>query len=161
LTYFQSVHQTGGTPLPCDLGDLELDCADTGVPGPAAIAVAVCRAVGRSLVGLGADLGTHLAFHERLREDLDAPTQQVGIVLVHVGKESSMTAEATWTFEEVGSGSTRVTQSLNFQMMPGFRPLGRVLEAVFARRLMQRETARMLQDLKRIAEASARRSANA
>lgn len=81
--------------------------------------------------------------------------------LVHVGKESSMTAEATWSFEEVGSGSTRVTQSLNFQMMPGFRPLGRVLEAVFARRLMQRETARMLQDLKRIAEASARGSSNA
>jgi hypothetical protein len=29
--------------------------------------------------------------------------------VVHAGKESSMSAEATWTFEEVGSGSTRVT----------------------------------------------------
>lgn len=66
-----------------------------------------------------------------------------------------MAAEATWTLEEVDSRSTRVTQALDFEMMPGFRPLGRLLESVFARRLMQRETARMLQDLKRIAEASA------
>lgn len=66
-----------------------------------------------------------------------------------------MAAEATWTLEEVDSQSTRVSQALDFEMMPRFRPLGRLLEAVFATRSMQKETARMLQDLKRIAEASA------
>ncbi len=75
--------------------------------------------------------------------------------LVHTSKESSMAAEGTWTLEEVDSRSTRVTQALDFEMFPGFRPLGRLLESVFARRLSQRETARMLGDLKRIAEASA------
>lgn len=77
--------------------------------------------------------------------------------LVHTGKtgkEGSMAAEAIWTLEEVDSRSTRVTQALDFEVMPGFRPLGRLLEAVFARRMIQRETARMLQDLKRVAEAS-------
>lgn len=66
-----------------------------------------------------------------------------------------MAAEATWTLEEADSESTRVTQALDFEMMPRFRPLGKLLEAVFARRLMQRETARMLRDIKRIAEAPA------
>lgn len=75
--------------------------------------------------------------------------------LVHTSQESSMAAEATWTLEEVDSQSTRVSQALDFEMMPRFRPLGRLLEAVFATRSMQKQTARMLQDLKRIAEASA------
>ena len=78
--------------------------------------------------------------------------------LVHTGmtgKEGAMAAVATWTLEEVDSRSTRVSQTLGFELMPGLRPLGRVLEAVFARRMIQRETARMLHDLKRVAEASA------
>ena len=59
-----------------------------------------------------------------------------------------MAAEATWTLEEMDSLTTRVTQALDFEVMPRFRPLGRLVEAVFARRMIQRETARMLQDMK-------------
>jgi hypothetical protein len=40
-------------------------------------------------------------------------------------------------------------------MMPRFRVLGRLLEALFAERMTNRETTRMLHDLKRIAESSA------
>lgn len=40
-------------------------------------------------------------------------------------------------------------------MMPGLRPLGRVLEVVAGRRMLERETHRMLEDIKRIAEAQA------
>lgn len=75
--------------------------------------------------------------------------------LVHVSKEKSMTAEAIWTLTEVGSGSTRVTQVLDFQMMPRFRTLGRLFEVLFATRMTQRETYRMMQDTKRIAESAA------
>jgi carbon monoxide dehydrogenase subunit G len=81
---------------------------------------------------------------------LDRPRE-----LVHTSKESSMTAEATWTLDEVDGRSTRVTQTLDFEMMPRIRPLGRLLEAVFAKPMTNRETTRMLHDLKRIAESSA------
>jgi hypothetical protein len=75
--------------------------------------------------------------------------------LAHTSEERSMTAEATWTLEEVDARSTRVTQALDFEMMPRFRPLRRLLEAVFAKRMSNRETTRMLQDVKRIAESRA------
>ncbi len=81
---------------------------------------------------------------------LDPPRE-----LVHTSEESSMTGEATWTLEEVDPQSTRVAQTLDFEMMPRFRPLGRLLEALFAKRMTKGETRRMLRDLKRIAESSA------
>jgi len=71
---------------------------------------------------------------------------------IHVGKESSMEAELTWTLDEIDVGTTRATQVLDFKMMPGFRPLGVLLEAVFATRFMTQEMERIRQDLKRIAE---------
>lgn len=74
--------------------------------------------------------------------------------LVHVSDENAMKAEATWMLEDTDSGSTTVTQSLDFEMMPRFRPLGWLLEQTFAQRMTQRETRRMLQDLKRIAEST-------
>lgn len=40
--------------------------------------------------------------------------------LVHASKEKPMTAVGTWTLTEVGSGSTRVTQVLDSQLMPRF-----------------------------------------
>lgn len=73
--------------------------------------------------------------------------------LVHVSKE--MAAEATWTLDELDDSTTRVAQALDFEMMPRFRPLGRLLEVAFATRITQRETERMLQDVKRLAEAGA------
>lgn len=73
--------------------------------------------------------------------------------LVHRSGDRSMPATAEWTFVEVGPASTRVTQALDFEMLPRARPLGRLLEAVFARRMTERETERMLEDLKRNFEA--------
>ena len=61
----------------------------------------------------------------------------------------------TWTLEEVGPTSTRLSQAGDFVMMPGLRPLGRVLEVVTGKRMLERETHRMLEDMKRIAEAQA------
>lgn len=75
--------------------------------------------------------------------------------LVHVTNQKSMTAEATWMLTEVSSESTRVTQVLEFQMMPRLRVLGRLLEGLFATRMTQRETERMLRDTKRIVESEA------
>lgn len=40
-------------------------------------------------------------------------------------------------------------------MMPGFRPLGWLIETIAAKRMLNRETDRMLQNIKRIAEAEA------
>jgi hypothetical protein len=54
--------------------------------------------------------------------------------LVHASADPSMPAEATWTLEEVDVRSTKVTQALGFEMLPRFRPLGRLLEAAFAKR---------------------------
>jgi hypothetical protein len=73
--------------------------------------------------------------------------------LVHTSGDKSMPVTAEWTFTHLGPTSTRVTQALDFEMLPRFRPLGRLLEAVFARRMTERETGRMLQDLKRRCEA--------
>lgn len=69
--------------------------------------------------------------------------------LVHTSGDRSMPATAEWEFVDLGPTSTRVTQALDFEMLPRARPLGRLLEAGFARRMSERETVRMLQDLKR------------
>lgn len=72
--------------------------------------------------------------------------------VVHETREKSMTARAGWALSEPRAGLTEVTQILDFEMMPGFRVLGRFLENLIATRMTQRETNRMLQDIKRIAE---------
>jgi carbon monoxide dehydrogenase subunit G len=79
---------------------------------------------------------------------LESPRQ-----LIHETKEKSMIATATWTLSELGPAATRVTQVLDLEMMPRLRILGRLLEGLFATRMTQKETQRMLQDLKRLAEA--------
>jgi uncharacterized protein YndB with AHSA1/START domain len=76
--------------------------------------------------------------------------------LVHEGREPSMHARFAWTLEEMDPGSTRLSQAGEFVMMPGLRALGRVIEAITGIRMMERETKRMLGDIKRIAEADAR-----
>lgn len=71
--------------------------------------------------------------------------------LVHAGKEPSMHARFTWMLEEISPDSTRLSQVGDFVMMPGIRPLGRLIEVVAGKRLLERETERMLRDIKRIA----------
>ncbi len=78
--------------------------------------------------------------------------------LVHEGNEPTMHSRFTWTLEEAGPTSTRLTQAGEFVMLPSVRALGRLLEAVAGRRMLKRETKRMLDDVKRIAEAQAAES---
>jgi ribosome-associated toxin RatA of RatAB toxin-antitoxin module len=68
-----------------------------------------------------------------------------------------LTSEATWTLTEVDSRLTKVTQVLDFRMMPRFGTLGRLLETLFTR-TAQKETDRMLHDFKQLSEAGNRGS---
>jgi uncharacterized protein YndB with AHSA1/START domain len=82
--------------------------------------------------------------------EFDAPSR-----LVHEGREPAMHSRFTWTLEEITPASTRLSQAGDLVMMPGFRPLGWLIETIAAKRMLERETERMLQDMKRIAEAEA------
>lgn len=77
--------------------------------------------------------------------------------LVHEGREPAMHSRFTWKLEEITRASTRLSQVGDFVMMPRFRPLGWLIEKIAAKRMLERETQRMLQDMKRIAEAEAQR----
>lgn len=77
--------------------------------------------------------------------------------LVHEGREPAMHSRFTWTLEEITPASTRLSQIGDFVMMPGFRPLGWLIETIAAKRMLERETERMLKDIKQIAEAEAQR----
>ena len=74
-------------------------------------------------------------------------------VQTHVGGDSSMYGELTWTLHELGAGVTRVTQNAEFKVLPKFRPLGVALEWLFITRMMTKEMGHIRDDLKRIAEA--------
>ena len=74
-------------------------------------------------------------------------------VQTHVGGESSMHGELTWTLDEIDAGTTRASLVVKFTMMPKFRPLGVVLEWLFVTRMMTKELGHIRSDLKRIAEA--------
>lgn len=72
-------------------------------------------------------------------------------VQTHVGEDSSMRVELTWTLTETETG-TNAAHVAEFTMMPSFRPLGVVLEALFVTRMMTNEMRAIRGDLKRIAE---------
>ena len=73
-------------------------------------------------------------------------------VLTHEGRDSSAAATATWTIDEISDGITQVYQVADVELLPRFRLLGRVLEWLFAERLMAREAQSGLADLKALAE---------
>lgn len=74
-------------------------------------------------------------------------------VQTHVGGDSSMYGELTWTLAELGAGETRVTQNVAFKALPKLRPVGALLEWLFITRMMTREMGNIRDDIKRIAEA--------
>jgi hypothetical protein len=78
----------------------------------------------------------------------DSPEAQT-----HVGGDSSMSGELTWTLEELSPESTMVSQKVEFTAFPKLRPIGVVLESLFLTRMMTREMGRIRDDLKRLAEA--------
>jgi len=73
-------------------------------------------------------------------------------VQVHVGVESSMELELTWTLDEIDAENTRAIQVVNVTMMPKFRPLGVLLEKLFVTRKMTNSLVLLREDFKRIAE---------
>jgi carbon monoxide dehydrogenase subunit G len=74
-------------------------------------------------------------------------------VQTHVGGDSSMAGELTWTLTELGPEMTEVSQQVEFTAFPQFRPVGMLLEPLFLTRLMDKEMGRIRDDIKRIAEA--------
>src|SRR5713226_2922391 len=62
-----------------ELGDLQLQGADAGIPLPVSIAVAIGGPARRALVWLGPDEVSHFGVHQLLREQPHAVTQEVGI----------------------------------------------------------------------------------
>src|SRR5438105_4660064 len=65
-----------------DLGDLELDGADPGVPAAGPVAVAVGGALRAPLVVSGPDLPGDLGLHHQLSQHLHAFTKCVDVVLL-------------------------------------------------------------------------------
>jgi carbon monoxide dehydrogenase subunit G len=78
----------------------------------------------------------------------DPPEQQT-----HVGGDSSMSGELTWTLTELGPELTEVGQHVEFTAVPQFRPVGALLEWLFLTKMMAREMGHIRDDIKRIAEA--------
>ena len=120
--------------------------------------------VSEVVLASSAPIGPGTVYHETSGPGFMKSTSQWTITefdppsrIVHEGKEPSMHSQFTWTLEEVGPTATRLSQVGEFVMMPGLRALGRVLEALVGRRMLERETKWMLRDVKRIAEAQARR----
>jgi carbon monoxide dehydrogenase subunit G len=79
----------------------------------------------------------------------DPPNRQV-----HVGDLGAMQATLTIDVEPTdgdgdrdrdgGGGGSRWTQTVEFETLPRFRPLGRLLEGLFLRRAMDRQLARTM-----------------
>jgi hypothetical protein len=73
---FQQAWEVAARP---QLGDVELDGADAGVPLPLPVAVAVGQPGLRAFVGAGADQLGHLGVHQLLRQQLQAVAQKLGV----------------------------------------------------------------------------------
>lgn len=72
---------------------------------------------------------------------------------VHAHQGAEMEAELEILFEPLDEERTRLTQIMRFRALPGFRPLGFLLERTVMKRKMQRDFDEMiLPGFKRIAE---------
>ena len=90
--------------------------------------------------------GTLNAESEWRVTEFDPPRRQV-----HRGDLGIM--QPVLTFElDPSDGSTRVHQTVDFELLPQARPLGRLLERLFVRRLMQRALNTTIRNLKRVVE---------
>jgi hypothetical protein len=78
---------------------------------------------------------------------------------VHVSHSGEMDARLTCIIEPLGAGRTRYRQTMEFRMLPAFRPLGWVVERAFVRRKMASDFTRFLGTIKRIVEAEHRAGA--
>jgi hypothetical protein len=80
----------------------------------------------------------------------DPPTVQV-----HETHEKALRAVLTLRVDPEGEGA-RFTQHTEYMMMPGFRPLGWVLQTLFAHRMMKKALNQSVQNAERILEAEQR-----
>lgn len=78
--------------------------------------------------------------------EFDEPSIQV-----HETHETDMEAELTMRVEPSGDG-TRLSHITEYRLMPGFRPLGILLEILFARRVMESELRQTVTNVKRMIE---------
>ena len=74
-------------------------------------------------------------------------------VQVHESRGKELQAVLTLRVEPDGEGA-RFTHQTEYKMMPGFRPLGWLLETVFAHRMMKRAMPQSVKNAKQILEAS-------
>lgn len=72
---------------------------------------------------------------------------------VHSHRGSELGADLELLMQPLGEGRTRYTQTMQFRALPGFRPLGFVLERTVMKRKMRRDFEQMvLPNLKRLIE---------
>jgi carbon monoxide dehydrogenase subunit G len=64
---------------------------------------------------------------------------------VHVGDLGVTEPRLTIDIETAGDGLTRWTQTVEFEALPQFRPLGRLLEVLVLRRLLDRDLQRTIE----------------
>ena len=72
--------------------------------------------------------------------ECDPPRRQV-----HVGDLGVAEPRLTIDIEPTDDGGTRWTQTVEFETFPQLRPLGRLVDALFARRVMDRQLRRTME----------------
>ena len=78
--------------------------------------------------------------------ELDPPKH-----LVHVTRGSDLSATLTGDLEPQGDG-TKLIYRVEYEVMPGLRPVGRLLETLFVRRMMDKDFTRTVANLKKLVE---------
>ena len=78
--------------------------------------------------------------------ELDPPKH-----LVHVTHGSDLSATLTGDLEPQGDG-TKLTYRVEYEVMPGLRPVGRLLETLFVRRMMDKDFTKTVANLKKLIE---------
>lgn len=78
--------------------------------------------------------------------EFDPPRRQV-----HRGNLGIMQPVLTFELDPL-DGYTRVHQTVDFELLPHVNPLGRLLERLFVRRMMQRALNATIRNLKRVVE---------
>jgi carbon monoxide dehydrogenase subunit G len=78
--------------------------------------------------------------------ELDPPEH-----LVHVTRSFSFGATLTGDLEPQGEG-TKLTYNVDYQLLPGLRPVGWLLERLFVRRMMDKDFTQTVANLKSLVE---------
>lgn len=109
----------------------------------------------------GGTLGPDGAYVERAKPGIKENTYRWEVTewdpprrTVHTHSSGEMEADLELRFEPADDSSTRYTQKMEFRALPGFRPLGFILERLVMKRQMARDFEQMiLPNYKEIVEA--------